>query len=149
MNIRKGYKSVIEAMKQAKEVWAALAVIVIGVVGVMGYLSTNFLTAQAAEISHKEMTRELAESDKQMASEIKNLTIEVSQTNTLLNLHMDKHSLDAVNLAIQSNDTEIWNIEQIEPRTNEVSKRLIKLKNQREQMLIKRQCIVSNNPRCD
>ena len=149
MNILKGYKSVIEAMKQAKEVWAALAVIVIGVVGVMGYLSTNFLTAQAAEISHKEMTRELAESDKQMASEIKNLTIEVSQTNALLNLHMDKHSLDAVNLAIQSNDTEIWNIEQIQPRTNEVSKRLIKLKNQREQMLIKRQCIVSNNPRCD
>ena len=149
MNILKGYKSVIEAVKQAKEVWAALAVIVIGVVGVMGYLSTNFLTAQAAEISHKEMTRELAESDKQMASEIKNLTIEVSQTNTLLNLHMDKHSLDAVNLAIQSNDTEIWNIEQIEPRTNEVSKRLIKLKNQREQLLIKRQCIVTNNPRCD
>ena len=149
MNILKGYKSVIEAMKQAKEVWAALAVIVIGVVGVMGYLSTNFLTAQAAEISHKEMTRELAESDKQMASEIKNLTIEVSQTNTLLNLHMDKHSLDAVNLAIQSNDTEIWNIEQIKPHTNEVSKRLIKLKNQREQLLIKRQCIVTNNPRCD
>jgi len=149
MNIQQGYKRVIEAVKQAKEVWVALAVIVIGVVGVMGYLSTNFLTAQAAEISHKQMTRELAESDKQMASEIKNLTIEVSQTNTLLNLHMDKHSLDAVNLAIQSNDTEIWNIEQIEPRTNEVSKRLIKLKNQREQLLIKRQCIVTNNPRCD
>ena len=149
MDIRKGYKSVIEAVKQAKEVWAALAVIVIGVVGVMGYLSTNFITAQAAEISHKEMTRELAESDREMATEIKNLTIEVSQTNTLLNLHMDKHSLDAVNLAIQSNDTEIWNIEQIEPRTNEVSKRLIKLKNQREQLLIKRQCIVTNNPRCD
>ena len=149
MNVQQGYEKVIEAVKQAKEVWVAIGVIVVGVVGVMGYLSTNFLTAQAAELSHKEMARELAETDKAMAREIKNLTIEVSQTNSLLNLHMDKHSLDAVNLAIQSNDSEMWNIEQITPRTSEVGKRLVKLKNQREQLLIQRQCIVTNNPRCD
>lgn len=149
INSLKGYKVVVDTIKQAKEVWSAIAVIVIGVIATLGYLSTNFLTAQAAEISHKRMVNEMAEVDREMATEIKNLTIEVSQTNSLLSLHMDKHSLDAVNLAIQSNDTEIWNIEQIDPRTEQVSRRLIKLKNQREELLIKRQCIVTGNPRCD
>jgi hypothetical protein len=151
-DIRKGYIRVIESIQQAKEVWAALGVIVIGVVGVMGYLSTNFLTAQAAEISHKEMARDLAEADRQMATQIKNLTIEVSQTNSLLSLHMDKHSLDAINLAIQSNETEIFNLEQIirkDGTNTEASRRLVKLKGQREELSIRRGCIISGNPRCD
>ena len=144
-----GYKKVTGVIQDAKEVWIALATIVVGTVLALAWMFTTFNTAAQADVSHKQLMEATVQADNAMAVEIKNLAGAIAVTNGLITLHMEKHSLDAVNLAIQNNDTEIWNLEQAIPRTEQVSKRLIKLKNQREEMLIKRECIIHQNPRCD
>ena len=159
MTIKQGYTKVMDTLRQAKEVWAAIATIVVGTAIFLSWMTTSFLSVQAAELTHKQMQAEnvkmvsdMAKADLEMADQIKNLTIEVSQTNTLLALHMDKHSLEAVSLAIQNNESEIFNLEQTirsDSNNAEAARRLLKLKSERDDLQIKRNCIITDNPRCD
>jgi hypothetical protein len=57
-----------------------------------------------------------------------------------------------VNLAIQSNESEIFNLEQIirtDGSNDQAARRLLKLRTQRDELNIKRTCIINSNPRCD
>jgi len=143
--VQQGYDKVIQTINDARAVWTFIALIIAGVVGAVGWVYTEFPTAMAMETTHQQIVKEMnAVHEKQAA--------EMSTIRNMLKEKIQSDKLDTVNLAIKNNDAEQFQIEQwmkVNGSDQQSQKRLKTLKTEREELVIRRNCVISGNRVCE
>ena len=148
MTIQGKYRQMIDKVSSPKEFFGLVAGIVVSTVTILTWASVNFVTAAKAE----EMMKEARGADSALAIEIKNLATDIKESNNLIQVHLGKHDLDSVLDRIRENETQTFNIKQftrVNGSDNQSEARMQQLEIERDALLLKRDCIINNNPLCD
>ena len=154
MNVMKqGYNKVIEHVRSELRVYVTIVLTTITLLmAAIAWTTTNFVTTVRADNSHQQMLNDMTDSDNRITAEVSKLTAEVSELNSLVLIHMDKHSLESVKLAIKTNESETFQLERLidteEPRDQDL-KRLRQLQAEKKDLEQRRQCIIDHNRLCD
>jgi hypothetical protein len=99
-----------------------------------------------------EMMDKVQAADNELSEQITLLADEVKISNELLIMHMDKEKLSNILSEIRVNETERYNTEQfvsVNGENERTRERLRQLKAQHEDLELRRDCIINNNPLCD
>lgn len=139
----KGYSSVVvEHIRSESKYYVS---IVVGTVLALGWFNTQFLTNAQAKLTHEQMIQQRQDADRE-------LTDGLTELKTILTTQMRKQSLMDVKTAIKTNESETFQLERLidtEAPRNQDLQRLQRLKAERAELEIKRQCIISGNNVCD
>jgi len=137
-----------ENMNNPRAFLALVATIVIGTIVLLGWLTQNFVTMALGN----EMMDKVQTADSELSQQITLLADEVKISNELLIMHMDKEKLSNILSEIRVNETERYNTEQfvsVNGANERTRERLRQLKAQHEDLELRRDCIINNNPLCD
>ena len=146
--LRKAYSVMAENMNNPRAFLALVATIVIGTIVLLGWLTQNFVTMALGN----EMMDKVQTADSELSQQITLLADEVKISNELLIMHMDKEKLSNILSEIRVNETERYNTEQfvsVNGANERTRERLRQLKAQHEDLELRRDCIINNNPLCD
>ena len=137
-----------EKLSNPREFLTLVAAIAIATISLLAWANATFIpTAKGAE-----MMKETKAADAVLSAQIVGLTKEVKQSNELLSIHLKQGELDSVLDRIRENDTQQFNIQQF-VRVNgsdvQSTERLRDLENEMDDLELKRDCIITNNPLCD
>lgn len=125
-----------------------MAAIVVATITVIAWFSTQFITTAKGN----EMMEKTQQADAELSEQIALLGEEMKASNRLLSIHLDKESLNAVILAIRNNDSEQFQIQQftsVNGTNAQATSRLRDLKAEHDDLVMKKNCIITKNPLCD
>ena len=115
--------------------------LVAGTLLAYGWVSTQFLTTAQAQVTHDQISKEIS----QVGEQQKKLSV-------LLETLVSKQSLSNVQIEIKTNESEQFQVSQF-MRVNgsdpQSERRLQQLKAERNDLEIRRNCIISKNPICE
>ena len=155
MNIRKAYSVMADSMNNPRVFLAWVVAVAVGVILTIGWLSQNFVTKALGE----EMMSKAQQADSELSVQIAELAEGVAESNeqikasnALLMIHMDKDRLDGIMTEIRGNEAEVFQIQQFISVNGDNAQsrgRLRDLKAEHEDLELRRDCIINNNPLCD
>ena len=148
MNIRKAYSVMAETMNNPRVFLAWVMAVAVGVILTIGWLSQNFVTKALGE----EMMEKAQSSDTELSEQITLLAEEVKISNGLLMIHMDKERLSNILTEIRRNETEVFQISQfvsVNGDNERTRARQRQLKQEHEDLELRKTCLINNNPLCD
>ena len=137
-----------ETMNNPRVFLAWVMAVAVGVILTIGWLSQNFVTKALGE----EMMEKAQSSDNELAEQITLLAEEVKISNGLLMIHMDKERLSSILTEIRRNETEVFQISQfvsVNGDNERTRARQRQLKQEHEDLELRKTCLINNNPLCD
>lgn len=148
MDIKKVYSVMADQLQDPQKLFRWMIAIVIATVGGMGYFSTNFVTTAKGE----EMMNKALDADTELSRQIAELATEVRDSNGLLLIHMEKERLSSILTEIRRNETEVFQITQfvsVNGDNERTRARIRQLKQEHEDLELRKTCLINNNPLCD
>ena len=154
--LTKGYRVIAEHLRSEIKMYVWI-VIILG--GLLGWMHTEFVSTSMGEVmmtktqhAIKENADSRQEADEVLANEVKTLAKQVMASNSLLMLHIDKERFKSVTDDIKDVEQEIFNLQQfvrVNGSNEQTTTRLRDLEADHEDLILRRTCIINNNPMCD
>lgn len=149
--VKQGFTIVSEKIKDAIKLWHVLTVAIPITISVVGWLLLNIQTTSAADKSHSDIIQQMTAVHEHFTEQQEKQSNQINELKELLKLKMDQDALNQVNNDIRANDAEQFNIKQwikINQEDAQAAARLHVLKNEREELVIKRDCIINGIRTC-
>ena len=154
--LTKGYHVIAEHIRSEIKMYVWI-VILLG--GLLGWMHTEFVSTSMGEVmmtktqaAIKENADSRQAADEALTKQVMVLAKEVKTSNELLMLHIDKERFNSVTDDIKNVEAEIFNIEQfvsVNGDNEQATNRLRALEAEHEDLILRRNCIINNNPMCD
>jgi len=154
--LTKGYRVIAEHIRSEIKMYVWI-VILLG--GLLGWMHTEFVSTSMGEVmmtktqaAIKENADSRQAADEALTKQVMVLAKEVKTSNELLMLHIDKERFNSVTDDIKNVEAEIFNIEQfvsVNGNNEQATNRLRALEAEHEDLILRRNCIINNNPMCD
>jgi len=139
-------------VQEAVKLWHIIVGAVVFAATIIIWTAVYVQPASAAALTHKELKDETAEIRKEMTNVHKDMNNQITALTELVKLTNQQNNLKDVNRDIRDNDAEQYSIQQwvkVNGETPQDTKRLRDLQNEREELILKRNCIISNNKACN
>jgi hypothetical protein len=156
--VRKGFLKVKDVAQEAVQLWHIVVGAISLAVSVVLFGTVYFQSASAADMSHKEIVtsmtavhEEIKKAQHDMTETQEEQGKQINKLTNLLELKIQQDKLYQVNLDIRTNDTETFNINQwirLNGEDAQSLKRLNSLKTEREELILKRNCIANGSRTC-
>ena len=148
MEFKKVYSVMADSMNNPRVFLAWVVSIAIGVLALVAWLTSNFVTVAKGE----EMMKKTLTADENLSEQITMLAGEVKTSNSLLMIHMEKERLASILTEIRRNETEVFQISQfvsVNGDNERTRARVRQLKQEHEDLELRKTCLINNNPLCD
>lgn len=150
--LEQGYSKVSQVMQDATKLGHIIAGAVTIAVIIIGWAVIWLQPAAAAAEVHKDLKQETVDIREEMQRVHKDMNDQIANLTGLVELKIQQDNLKDVNRDIKDNDAEVFRLQQwVEVNGNDANsaKRLRDLKNERDELEVKRNCIINNNRACD
>lgn len=150
--IRKGFRVVGTVVQEAVKLWHIILGAIVFAATIIIWTAVYVQPASAAALTHKELKDETTEIRKEMTNVHQDMNNKITALTELIKLNTQQTNLKDVNRDLRDNDAEQYAIQnwiKVNGETVQDTRRLRDLKNEREELLLKRDCIVNKNPACD
>lgn len=158
-HLKQGYLRVTTAMKDAVKLWHVVVAFFSVAAYIIGWMMINLQTTQAAETSHqdiiKQMTavhEEIKDEQFKQSHQLEDQSKQIKDLTNLLKTKISQDNLSQVNADIRANDAETFQLQQwikVNGEDAQSAKRLNNLKIEREELVVKRNCIINGNGMCN
>lgn len=149
----------VEFIRQQKEVFGVVIMIIVGTISALAWASSNFVTNARGEVmmertlaADAKILAQTSASDNTLLKQLTTLSDKIETSNELLLTHIERYSLDKIRTEIRTNKSETFALQQF-VRVNgsdaQSEARLQQLKTELSELELKKTCTINHNPLCD